>query len=95
MPSDTWIIPRIFPYWGVTDCLYRKAITNRARNTLLRAGPVTMGRIPLGPLGGTEDAGRRDFVVGLRLAVKRTKGGPRRSSCLRWCSELTKAWSEG
>jgi hypothetical protein len=42
-----------------------------------------------------EDVGWRDFIVGLRLAVKRTKGGPRRSSCLRWCSELTKAWSEG
>jgi hypothetical protein len=27
--------------------------------------------------------GWRDFVVGLRLAVRRTKGGPRRSSCLR------------
>jgi hypothetical protein len=43
----------------------------------VRAGPVTMGRIPHGPPGRTEDAGRRDFIVGLRLAAKRTKGGPR------------------
>jgi hypothetical protein len=38
-----------------------------------------------------EDVGWRDFVVGLRLAVRRTKGGPRWSSCLRWGSELMKA----
>jgi hypothetical protein len=42
-----------------------------------------------------EDVGWIDFIIGLRLAEKRTKGGPRRSSCLRWCSEVTKAWSEG
>jgi hypothetical protein len=29
----------------------QKAITNWVCNTLLRAGPVTMGRIPHGPLG--------------------------------------------
>jgi hypothetical protein len=36
-----------------------------------------MDQIPRGPPGRTEDAVRRDFVVGLRLAAKRTKGGPR------------------
>jgi hypothetical protein len=51
IPSGTWIIPRIFPQGRVTDCHYRKAITNWARNTLLRAEPVTMGRIPRGPPG--------------------------------------------
>jgi hypothetical protein len=95
MPSDTWIIPRIFPQGRVTNCHYRKAITNQARNTPVRAGPVTTGRIPRGPPGRTEDTGWRDFVVGLRLAVKRTKGGPRQLFCLCWCCELAKAWSEG
>jgi hypothetical protein len=28
-----------------------KAITDEARDTLIRAGPVTVGRIPRGPLG--------------------------------------------
>jgi hypothetical protein len=42
-----------------------------------------------------EDMGWRDFVVGLRLAVRRTKGGPRQLACLHWGSELMKDWSEG
>jgi hypothetical protein len=49
MPSGTWTAPRIFPEGRVTDRHYRKAITNRARNTLLHAGPVIVGRIPRGP----------------------------------------------
>jgi hypothetical protein len=48
MPSGTWIIPRIFPQGRVTDCHYRKAIINRVRNTLLRAGPVTMAESHVG-----------------------------------------------
>jgi hypothetical protein len=43
--------PRIFPQGRVTDRHYRKAITNQARNSHVRAGPVTMGRIPRGPPG--------------------------------------------
>ena len=82
VPSGTWIIPRIFPQGRVTDCHYRKAITNWARNTLLNAGPVTMGRIPHGPpdlvrtWGGKTSSSA--FVVSLRLAVRRTGGGPHR-----------------
>jgi hypothetical protein len=51
VPSGTWTIPGIFPLRSVTDGHYRKAITNRAHNTLLRVGPVTMGRIPRGAPG--------------------------------------------
>jgi hypothetical protein len=51
VPSGTWAIPGIFPYRRVTDCHYRKAFTNRARNTLPRAGPATICRIPRGPPG--------------------------------------------
>jgi hypothetical protein len=57
VPSGTWAIPGIFPYRRVTDCHYRKAFTNRARNTLPHVGPATMGRIPRGPLG--HGTGRR------------------------------------
>jgi hypothetical protein len=81
MPSGTWIIPRIFPQGRVIDCHYKKAITNWARNTLLRAGPVTMGRIPLR---------RRPSSCG-----EEDGGWATPSSCFRWCSEVTKAWSEG
>jgi hypothetical protein len=56
-----------------------------------------MGRIPRGPPGRTEDAGWRDFVVGLRLAAKRTKGGPHgmEKLCRRpsTCSEEDKGWA--
>jgi hypothetical protein len=44
---------------------------------------------------GLQAVGQGDVVVGLRLVVQRTKGGPRRSFCLRWCSEMDEGWSEG
>jgi hypothetical protein len=62
---------------------------------LLRAEPVTMGRHTTWASKLGEDVGWRDFVVGLRLAVRRTKGDLRRSSSFRWCVEVTRAWSEG
>jgi hypothetical protein len=51
MPSGTRTILRIFPQWEVTDRHYEKAITDETRNMLVRAGPVTVGRIPRGPPG--------------------------------------------
>jgi hypothetical protein len=50
MPSSARSIPRIFSREEVTDCYYRKGhITYEARNTLIRARPIIVGRIPLGP----------------------------------------------
>jgi hypothetical protein len=51
MPSGTWTIPRIFPQEGLQTVITEKAITDEARNTLIRAGPVIVGRIPHGPPG--------------------------------------------
>jgi hypothetical protein len=51
MPSGTWTIPRIFPQGGLQTVITEKAITDEARNTLIRAGPVIVGRIPHGPPG--------------------------------------------
>jgi hypothetical protein len=48
MPSGTQSILRIFPQGEVTDRHYRKAIKDEARNMLIPAGPITVGRIPLG-----------------------------------------------
>jgi hypothetical protein len=48
MPSVTKSILRIFPQGEVTDLITEKAITDEARNTLIPAGPVTVGRIPHG-----------------------------------------------
>jgi hypothetical protein len=50
MPSGTRTIPRIFPLREVTDRHYRKVITHEARNMLVHAGPITVGRFPRGPL---------------------------------------------
>jgi hypothetical protein len=50
MPSSARSIHRIFSREEVIDCHYRKGhITDAARNTLIRAGPVIVSRIPLGP----------------------------------------------
>jgi hypothetical protein len=62
---------------------------------LLCVGPVTMGRHTTWASRLGEDVGWWDFVVGLRLAVRRTKGDLRWSSSIRWCIEVTRAWSEG
>jgi hypothetical protein len=50
MPSSIWFIPIIFPRGEVTDSHYDKAITETALNALILVGPITMGRIPHGPL---------------------------------------------
>jgi hypothetical protein len=83
-----------------------KAITDEARNTLIRAGPVTVGRIPHGPPGvmRTWDW-QTSSESSLRPAMERTKGDraghhPAGSlgslgRGLRWCSEATNASSEG
>jgi hypothetical protein len=67
------LAPRLSPEYsnkvGVTDCHYRKAITNRARNTLCHAEPVTMVRIPRGPSCSTRTRDVGDLVVGLHLAA--------------------------
>jgi hypothetical protein len=49
MLSSTWFIPRIFPRGEVIGSHYGKAITDTTLNTLILAGPITMGRIPHGP----------------------------------------------
>jgi hypothetical protein len=51
MPLGTQTIPKIFPQREVTDRHYIKAITDEARNMLVHAGPVIVGRIPHGPPG--------------------------------------------
>jgi hypothetical protein len=43
----------------------------------------------------SEDVGRGDVVVGLRLVVCKAKGGPCRFFCSRWRSEIDEGWSEG
>ena len=68
MPSSTRFIPRIFPRGEVV-----KAITNAARNVLILAGPVTMGRIPHGPPGAVTMCETRRLRQSLRLATERTK----------------------
>jgi hypothetical protein len=74
MPSGTRTILRIFPQGEVTDHHYRKAITDVARNTLIRAGPVTVGRILHGPPDATRTWDWRTSTEPcLRLALERTK----------------------
>jgi hypothetical protein len=51
-----------------------KAITNVARNALILAGPVTVGRIPHGPPGAVTTWETRRLRQRLRLATERTKG---------------------
>jgi hypothetical protein len=48
MPSGTQSIIKIFPQGRLQTVITEKAITDEARNMLIPAGPVTMGRIPLG-----------------------------------------------
>jgi hypothetical protein len=50
MPSGTQSILRIFPKGRLQTVITEKAITDEVRNTLIPAGPVTVGRIPLGLL---------------------------------------------
>jgi hypothetical protein len=51
-----------------------KAITNAARNALIFAGPVTVGRIPHGPPGAVTTWETRRLRQSLRLATARKKG---------------------
>jgi hypothetical protein len=69
-----------------------KTITYEARNTLTRAGPVTVGRIPHGPPGAMRTW---DFVGVLPSSCNREDKGRMLGRGLRWCSEATKASSEG
>jgi hypothetical protein len=78
MLSSTRFIPRIFPRGEVTGNHYGKAITDMARNTLILAGPITMGRIPHGPPGAVRTWETRRLRQSLRLAT-RPRRGPRRS----------------
>lgn len=64
MPSSTWFIA-IFPRGEVTDA---------ARNALILAGPVTVGRIPHGPPGAVTMWETRILRQSLCLATERTKG---------------------
>jgi hypothetical protein len=106
MPSGTQIIPGIFSQGEVTDHHYRKGYYRRGPYMLIRAGPVTVGRIPHGPLEAMRTWDQQTSTEPcLRLAMERTKGdraGPHPTSSLgslgrglRWCSEATKASSEG
>jgi hypothetical protein len=49
MPSGTRTILRIFPQGRLQTVITKKTITDEARNMLIRAGPVTVGRILHGP----------------------------------------------
>jgi hypothetical protein len=84
MSSGSRIIPRIFPYRGVTDRHYRKAITDEARNLPVHAGPVAVGRIPREPPGEMRDARLVDFVgVWPSSCNGEDEGQPRQSSRVR------------
>jgi hypothetical protein len=52
-----------------------KAVTDEARNTLIRAGPVTVGRIPHGPPSAMRTWDLQTSSEScLRLAMEGTKG---------------------
>jgi hypothetical protein len=106
MPSGTRTIPRIFSQGRLQTVITEKAIIDAACNMLIRAGPVTVGRIPHGPLEAMRTRDQQTSLEPcLRLAMERTKGdraGPHPTGALgslgcglRWCSEATKASSEG
>jgi hypothetical protein len=89
MPSSTWFVPRIFSRGEVTGSHYGKTITDTTLNALILVGPITMGRIPHGPLVAVTTWETCRLRQSLRLAT-RPRRGPRRSPFgrrLRQCSD--------
>jgi hypothetical protein len=109
MPSSARFIPRIFPRGGLQTVITVKAITNAARNTLIRAGPIIVGRMSRGPPVRGEDVGLVDFDRAFVLQRRVQRGNvpvfihSTPSACsgvlygysLRRSDEATKASSEG
>jgi hypothetical protein len=74
MPLSARLIPGIFPRGEVTDSHYSKSITKAARNALILAGPVIVGRISRGPPAAVMTWETCRLQQSLRLATERTKG---------------------
>jgi hypothetical protein len=91
MPSSTRFIPEYSHEGRLQAVITVKAFTDTACNTLILAGPITMGRIPRGPPEVVTTWEIRRLRQSLRLAT-RPRRGQRRSPSGR-CLRLVRARS--